>query len=339
MADNDVDPKVDPKVDERGEAHPVTLIAPREVPLGGPRAMTVRRTLPARRHTTIGAFCFLDHYGPDDVSVTGGMDVAPHPHTGLQTVSWLFSGTIEHRDSTGVVELVRPGHLNLMSAGRGVSHSEVSTPETTTLHGVQLWVVLPDETRWGEPGFIHHEPQPVVVDRGLVTVFLGSIGLRGGTVGSPVETHTPLLGAEIVLAPGAHLVLDVDPAFEHGVLADSGPVTVRAGAADPVDVPQDRLAHCPHGSDTLVVETGEQSARVILIGGPPFREEIVMWWNFIGRTHDEVVAAREQWQSEIAGADPERFGRFDFPGDALPAPPLPMVRLLPRGSRHTRGDA
>ncbi|WP_343232076.1 pirin family protein, partial [Mycolicibacterium sp. CBMA 361] len=117
----------------------IEILEPREVPLGGPRAMQVRRTLPQRERSLVGAWCFVDHYGPEDVRTRPGMDVAPHPHTGLQTVSWLFSGEIEHRDSHGMHEMVRPGELNLMSAGAGICHSEVSTPATTILHGVQLW--------------------------------------------------------------------------------------------------------------------------------------------------------------------------------------------------------
>lgn len=115
----------------------VQIITSREVPLGGPRAMPVRRTLPQRARSLVGAWCFADHYGPDDVAATGGMDVAPHPHTGLQTVSWLFAGEIEHRDSLGKHAFVRPGELNLMTGGHGIAHSEVSTPATTVLHGVQ----------------------------------------------------------------------------------------------------------------------------------------------------------------------------------------------------------
>ena len=106
----------------------VTVIEPREVPLGGLRAMNVRRTLPSRGRTMVGAWCFLDHYGPDDVAETGGMVVSAHPHTGLQTVSWLFSGEIEHRDSAGHRAIVRPGEVNLMTAGRGISHTEVLHP-------------------------------------------------------------------------------------------------------------------------------------------------------------------------------------------------------------------
>src|SRR5688572_17921795 len=133
-------------------------MTPREVPLGGPRAMTVRRTLPQRGRSLIGAWCFLDHYGPDPVAESGGMSVAPHPHTGLQTVSWLFEGEIEHRDSAGNHAMVLPGEVNLMTAGRGISHSEVSTGATTVLHGAQLWVALPDADRHADPGFEHYAP-------------------------------------------------------------------------------------------------------------------------------------------------------------------------------------
>ena len=117
--------------------------------------MTVRRTPPHRTRSP-GAWCFVDHYGPDDVADTGGMDVAPHPHTGLQTVSWLFEGEIEHRDSGGVHEMVRPGEVNLMTSGAGIAHSEVSTPQTSTLHGVQLWVVLPEADRDAARAFDHY---------------------------------------------------------------------------------------------------------------------------------------------------------------------------------------
>src|SRR5262245_34590659 len=198
------------------------ILEPRDVPLGGPRAMHVRRTLPQRHRSLIGAWCFLDHYGPDEVAVSGGMSVAPHPHTGLQTVSWLFTGEVEHRDSAGNHAMVRPGELNLMTAGRGISHSEVSTSATTSLHGAQLWLALPEGARHGDPGFDHYAPEPISGEGWTARVFLGSLlGAR-----SPVPTYTSLLGAEILLDPLTHLALDVDPAYEHGALVDSGVATV-----------------------------------------------------------------------------------------------------------------
>ena len=210
----------------------VEVLTAREVPLGGPRAMTVRRTLPQRHRSLIGAWCFVDHYGPDRVSDTGGMVVAPHPHTGLQTVSWLFTGEVEHTDSAGHHAMVLPGEVNLMTAGRGISHSEVSTDDTDVLHGAQLWVALPDASRDVAPGFTHHAPDPVTGDGWEARVFLGS--LLGDT--SPVETHTPLLGAELLLDAGTVLDLDVDESFEHGVLVDTGVVDVCGQEAKPGDL-------------------------------------------------------------------------------------------------------
>ena len=179
----------------------VEILVPRKVPLGGPRAMDVRRTLPQRQRSLIGAWCFLDHYGPDRVGESGGMQVPRHPHTGLQTVSWLFTGEIEHRDSAGFHAAVRPGEVNLMTAGRGISHSEFSTPGTDILHGAQLWVALPDRARQMEPTFEHYRPDPLTGPGWIMRVFLGSIA--GAT--SPVTTHTALLGAEILMDAGSTL--------------------------------------------------------------------------------------------------------------------------------------
>ncbi|MDF9714569.1 pirin family protein [Nocardioides sp. ChNu-99] len=311
----------------------VELLTPRDVPLGGPRAMLVRRTLPQRQRSLIGAWCFLDHYGPDLVAESGGMSVAPHPHTGLPTVSWLFTGEIEHRDSVGSHAMVRPGEVNLMTAGRGISHSEVSTPGTTTLHGAQLWVALPDAQRDTAPAFQHHAP-PLVTAPGVeARVFLGS--LLGST--SPVATFTPLLGAELVLEPGADLPLDVDPTYEHGVLVDRGAVAVEGLPAAPAD-----LAYVAPGRESLRLVAGPEGARVLVLGGPPFGEAIVMWWNFVGRTHEEVVAYREAWQAQVTAGGPAVVtdsqdvadGRFGVvPDDHLPpipAPPLPNARLRER---------
>jgi redox-sensitive bicupin YhaK (pirin superfamily) len=293
--------------------------------------MRVRRTLPQRERTLVGAWCFADHYGPDEVDQTGGMVVPPHPHTGLQTVSWLFAGEIEHRDSAGHHALVRPGELNLMTGGRGVSHSEVSTPGTTTLHGVQLWVALPDEARDAAADFEHYAPPALDGPGWRASVFLGS--LFGHT--SLVRTATPLLGAEVLLEPGARVELDVDETFEHGVLLDSGSVTVEGQQVKPAE-----LAYVEPGHGSLTLEAMEAS-RLVLLGGPPFGEQIVMWWNFVGRTHEDVLQAREEWQAQItrdgtvvADSQDLHDGRFGIVvGDHLPpipAPPLPAARLKPR---------
>jgi redox-sensitive bicupin YhaK (pirin superfamily) len=298
----------------------VEVVTARDVPLGGPRAMTVRRTLPHRHRSMVGAWCFADHYGPDDVSATGGMDVPPHPHTGLQTVSWLFSGEIEHRDSGGVHALVHPGELNLMTGGHGVCHSETSTPRTTTLHGFQLWLALPEESRGVPRAFQHHVPTPVSRPGTTARVFLGS--LLGET--SPVRTHTPVLGAELLLDAGAAIALDVGADFEHGILVDLGEVSLGGTVLQRSD-----LGFVAPGPTTLeLANTGDGRARVLLLGGPPFPEEIVMWWNFVGRSHEEIEQFRAEWESHA-----ERFGAVvGYPGpvERLPAPALPTARLRPR---------
>ncbi|MGQ1796039.1 pirin family protein [Kocuria oceani] len=306
------------------------LLPPRDVPLGGPRAMTVRRTLPQRRRSLIGSWCFLDHYGPDPVSASGGMRVARHPHTGLATVSLLFTGAIAHQDSAGYRAIVRPGEVNLMVAGRGISHQEFSTPDTDLLHGVQLWYALPDRTRHTAPTFEHYAPEPVPGPGSLLRVYLGTLA---GSV-SPVRTHTPpLLAAEIALDAGARLELEVDPAFEHGVLLDAGDL-----ALDGDPVPADHLAYLPPGRARLVLEAGSLPVRALLIGGEPLGERIVMWWNFVGRSHEEVASYRAAWQAEIGaepaptGAADPRFGPYPEGQPApLPAPALPTVPLRPRG--------
>lgn len=309
----------------------VEVLTPRDVPLGGPRAMTVRRTLPQRTRSLIGAWCFADHYGPDDVADTGGMDVAPHPHIGLQTVSWLFTGEIEHRDSLGSHAFVRPGELNLMTGGHGIAHTEVSTPDTTVLHGVQLWVALPDAHRDAPRDFQHHAPAPVDLRGAEIRVFLGS--LAGSA--SPVRTFTPLLGAELVLRPGAEVSLAVDPAFEHGLLVDTGELRF-AGTV----LRRAELGYLEPGFGhlTLTNDSDTDPARAILLGGPPFEEEIVMWWNFIGRSHADVARAREDWTAELArpagqqGLGKPRFGEVEgYDGEPLPAPELPSVPLRARG--------
>jgi redox-sensitive bicupin YhaK (pirin superfamily) len=304
---------------------PLEILEPREVPLGGPRAMTVHRTLPQRRRSTIGAWCFIDHYGPDDVSQRAGMQVPPHPHTGLQTVSWLFSGEIEHRDSIGSHAFIEPGELNLMTAGRGIAHSEVSTPRTTILHGAQLWLALPTAVREREPAFENTVPTPFDLGGATVRVFIGSLG--GVSASSTV--YSQLVGAQLDLPPSTSLDLIVESGFEHGVLLDSGDLTVEG-----VELPHRHLGYLEPGR-ALIRLSSAGGARLLLLGGVPLGEQLVMWWNFIGRSHDEVVAYRDAWQREVVGG-PDETGPFTsvpgFNAGGLPAPELPTVRLKPRAN-------
>lgn len=313
-----------------GEVAPgVEVVEPREVPLGGPRAMHVRRTLPSRHRSLVGPFCFADHYGPDAVEATGGMDVAPHPHTGLQTVTWLFEGRVLHRDALGSVQTIEPGQLNLMTAGHGICHSEEGTrrrfPDQTTLHGVQLWTALPSSARDGERDFEHVAGVPSsTLDGATVQVFMGS--LAGVT--SPARAYSPLVAAQLDLPAGAHVRLPVDPTFEHAVLLDTGDLEVAGHPLAP-----SWLTYLSPGRDVVELRAGASPARAVLVGGTPFEEDVLMWWNFVGRTHEEVVEARETWQAAVRGEDAglARFGQVTgYDGGPLPAPALPHVRLRPR---------
>ena len=309
------------------------LLEPREVPLGGLRGIQVRRTLPHRDRTMVGAWCFVDHFGPTATP----MDVPPHPHCGLQTVTWIFDGEVEHRDSEGNVQPIHPGEVNLMTAGHGISHSEVSRSQT--LRGVQLWVAQPDAERDSEGGFDHFVTPvtelPVMAGTATARVFVGE--LEGAS--SPVRTFSALVGAEVHLVPGTAVDLTVDPAFEHGVLLDDGALTIAPGDAteeEALALQQAELGIIDAGREHLRFMTGDEPARAILIGGTPLDEDLMMWWNFVARTHDEIVAARDEWQAESG-----RFGQVEGyagPIDRIPAPDLPPVRLKPHRARgHARG--
>ena len=305
------------------EPEPGSVLLPgHDVPLG--RYTTVRRLLPHRQRRMVGAWCFVDHFGPEDVRGRPGMQIAPHPHTGLQTLTWLVEGEVLHRDSLGSEQLVRPGQVNLMTAGRGIAHSEQSPPEHPPgMHGVQLWAALPDATRHAAPAFEHHAELPVLpAGAARTTVVVGELaGAR-----SPASVRTPLLAVEVLLPQPQELELPLQEGFEHGVLALSG-----SAAVDGTDVAPGSLLHLEPGRSALRISSGAP-ARLLLLGGEPFEEPLVMWWNFVARTHEEVVAARRDWEAGRFGEVP---GAHAAP---LPAPAMPAVRLKAR-DRHgsTRG--
>jgi len=298
---------------------PASVLLPgHDVPLG--RYTTVRRILPQRARRMVGAWCFVDQFGPDDVLGRPGMQVPPHPHTGLQTVSWLVQGEILHRDSLGSLQTIKPGQLNLMTAGHGISHSEETPVEhPPIMQGLQLWVALPEEARHQEPRFEHHPALPAATRDGVTTtVVVGSLGdLR-----SPARVHTPLLGAELGLEPGARSALPLRADFEYGVLVLDGAAEVGGTALVPGS-----LLYLGEGLTSLTIASAD-GARVFLLGGEPFDEPLVMWWNFVARTDGEIRRARDDW---MAG---DRFGEVrGYAGDALPAPPLPTTPLKVR-DRH-----
>ncbi|GHG26807.1 pirin family protein [Streptomyces zaomyceticus] len=298
-------------------AEPVReLLSPRRVQLG--ESTEVRRLLPNLGRRMVGAWAFVDHYGPDDIADEPGMQVPPHPHMGLQTVSWLHEGEVLHRDSTGSLQTVRPRELGLMTSGRAISHSEESPrPHARFLHGAQLWVALPDAHRHVEPHFEHHADLPRVTAPGLTaTVVLGE--LDGAT--SPGTTYTPLVGADLALAAGTEANLPLDPDFEYAVLAMSGEVHV-----DGVPVLPGSMLYLGCGRSELPLRAASD-AGLMLLGGEPFEEEIVMWWNFVARKDEEIREAREAWMTS------DRFGEVKgYDGDRLDAPEVPAAHLKARG--------
>jgi quercetin 2,3-dioxygenase len=302
------------------------LLEPRKVWLG--KTTQVRRLLPHKERRMVGAWCFVDHYGPDDVRDRLGMWVPPHPHTGLQTVSWLFDGEVLHRDSVGSQAFVRPGELNLMTSGDGIAHSEESPGDhDPILHGVQLWVALPDpDRRSAAAAFAQHRDLPVAELPGArATVLVGEVaGVR-----SPAHSFTPLVGAEVSVEPGATARLPLTREFEYAALVVDGPLTVAGEVLD-----RGQMLYVGRDRDHLDVSAGGDS-RLMLLGGEPFEEQLVMWWNFIGRTHEEIVQARDQWMAGLAAGHDERFGVVHgFDGDPLPAPEMPTTRLRARGRTH-----
>ena len=254
--------------------------------------MRIRRALPSRQRRMIGAWCFLDHFGPLDATTGRGLRVGPHPHTGLQTFTWPMAGEIFHRDSLGSEQLIRPGAVNLMTAGRGISHSEESPDvRSPLLHGAQLWIALPDRVRHREPAFEHYPSVPSLPRDGFqLTVMCGeALGER-----SPVRVHTPMLGLELLSVGDARTTLPLRTDFEHAVLVLEGTLAVDGEALEP-----GTLLVLPTGRDRLPVQATAAS-RALLIGGEPFPEEILMWWNFIGRGKDEITQYVRDWN---AGAD------------------------------------
>ncbi len=303
---------------EATAAGPVLDLLPgKEVLLG--ESTRVRRLLPTLGRRMVGAWAFVDHYGPDDVASGAGMQVAPHPHTGLQTVSWLLEGSVHHRDSLGSDVEFGPGQLALMTAGHGIAHSEQSpVHHPRLLHGAQLWVVLPDADRETAPAFEHHATLPGFTSDGLTaTVLMGDFG--GAT--SPGTAFTPLVGVDLDLTAGADVEVPLDPDFEYGLLASSG-------TADVEGAPLERgaMLYLGTGRRSLRLRAPEAS-RLLLLGGEPFEEQIVMWWNFVGRSGEEIADYAEQWNAED-----DRFGAVvGYDGDRLSAPPLPPVPLRARG--------
>lgn len=287
------------------------IVPPRQVKLTTRTEVDIKRSIPQPALRRIGAWVFIDHFGP--TKQVDGMVVARHPHTGLQTVTWPFAGEVEHRDSEGSIQVLRPSELNLMTAGSGISHSELSLVGPSSLHAAQLWLALPESARNVEPYFEHHAELPVIsFGDSQAKVFIGTLGAAT----SPATIYSPLVGAELQVF--GEMRLPLNPLFEHGVLVVSGEIEVNGQS-----VSVDDLIYLEVGEEATVTGNGV----ALLLGGEPFKEHIVMWWNFIGRSHNEIVTWREAWNAQAA-----EWKNFDDKvGGWIPAPELPNVTLQSRG--------
>ncbi len=280
----------------------------REAKIG--KDAVIKRALPSREKRMIGAWCFLDHAGPVQFLSGQGLNVGPHPHIGLQTFTWMIDGTMLHSDSLGYKQLICPKQVNLMTAGHGIAHAEVAPETETTMHAAQLWIALPDEKRNIPPQFDHYAELPKVSKNGaLIHVLVGDFV----EVTSPVHVHTAMMGADIEAVEDTDIILQLNPAFEYGVIALEQQALVNGHA-----LTQDNMLVIETQNQKLHIQM-QKGSRLLLIGGEPFEQEIILWWNFVARTTEEIKQAREQWMQQDL-----RFGDVpDYEGDRLIAPEMP----------------
>ncbi len=294
--------------DVGGSTPTVTIADSRLAQVGD---LSVRRALPQRTRRTVGAWCFADHFGPATFSGDDRPDVGPHPHMGLQTVTWLVSGELVHRDSLGSEQKIKPGQLNLMSAGKGITHAEeASSPFRGTFHGIQLWIAQPEETRNGDPSFEHHRELPrVYLSNGAATVLVGSFA----GITSPARRDSDHLGIELDLRTGK-AIMPLQRDYEYALIVLSGALAFEGHIIEP-----GHLAYLGDGRDECTIGV-RSPTRAILLGGVPIAEPILMWWNFVGRTRDEMIDAYRHWED-----DDGWFGHVKSRLDRIPVAPPPWM--------------
>lgn len=292
----------------------VTAYPNRETSLG---SLQISRALPIRERRMVGPWCFLDRFGPVSFRDENPMSVPPHPHIGLQTVSWLLEGEVLHTDSLGSEAIVRPGGVNVMTAGRGIAHAEETPPKNSgRLNGVQLWAALPDQHRETTPSFTHVAQVPVLEFKGgTINVFAGT--MHGETV--PAPYFTDILGAEVLVHPSQTLTLELQHPFEHAVLLLDGD-----GTLESQPLSQNTLYYLGPCRESLEVQS-QTGSKLLLIGGPPFPSKVLMWWNFVARTPEEIRQARSDWEAhrrfgEVTGTDLPRLSSPDLARFASPNP-------------------
>ncbi|KAB2926554.1 MAG: pirin family protein [Dechloromonas sp.] len=271
--------------------------------------MTVRRALPTRQRRMVGAWCFLDHLGPLQFDAGQGMHVGAHPHTALQTFTWLIEGEVLHRDSLGSEQVIRPGQVNLMTAGRGIVHSEDTLAEVRRLHAAQLWIALPASAADCPPAFAHYPELPRWQQGNcLVTLLAGTFA--GRTMAA--RFHSPLVGLDLFAPVACRTELPLEPDFEYAILPLTGEMLLdgeRFGA--------DEFAWLGRRRSPIVIEQSAGS-RLLLLGGEPFAEPVHMWWNFVGHSRQAIIDAQRDWETGSP-----RFGSVAGRETRLPAPPLP----------------
>ena len=305
---------VDLEEDGSGLCEHVEVREGRRADVGG---LDVVRVLPTKGRRTVGAWCFVDLLGPVDMDDPDPLEVGPHPHIGLSTVTWLLEGEALHTDSLGTEQVIRAGQLNLMTAGHGISHAELAAHPP--FRGAQLWIAQPEGTRHGTSAFEHHAELPRVELAGSggtseATLLVGGLAGGHGGVRSPARADTPLVGADVLLAPGATTV-PLDAASEHAVAPIDAPVLVGGHVVEPGS-----LALLPAGLDEVVLTVRQGGARILLLGGEPLESPVVMWWNFVARDRDEITAAWRSWN-----ARDERFGTVASPLARIEAPAPPWI--------------
>jgi redox-sensitive bicupin YhaK (pirin superfamily) len=288
-----------------------TLIVPRARDIGG---FEVRRALPAPRRRMVGPFVFFDQMGPAEFLTGQGIDVRPHPHIGLATVTYLFRGEVQHRDSLGSSQVIHPGAVNWMVAGKGITHSERTSGETRAsaheLFGIQTWVALPEAEEDAAPSFSHHARHdlPEIADAGAsLRLILG----RAYGEAAPAQVFSDLFYADVVLAPGARAPLP-DDHEDRGLYVVEGSISVAGQTFDAAQM----MVFRP--GDRITVAGGERGARLILLGGESVGPRFV-WWNFVASSQERIEAAKAEWRKADWGR-----GRFDLPPDDrdefIPAP-------------------
>ncbi|MDD2547756.1 MAG: pirin family protein [Burkholderiaceae bacterium] len=296
-------------------AGPLSLSAPtldhiavRTAELG--EGLAIGRALPTRQRRMVGAWCFLDHLGPVDLSGSQGMHVGAHPHTGLQTFTWMLEGQILHRDSLGSEQVIRPGQVHLMTAGRGIAHTEDSLPGASRLHAAQLWIALPPDCAEVAPAFDHYPHLPAWTQDGVCCTLLA--GAFAGHV-APTRLYSPLVGLDLASAQAGQTVLALEPGFEYALLPLEGRVHIGGEAFD-----ARTLAYLGTGRASLGLGL-EAGSRCLLLGGTPWEVPITMWWNFVGPSRASIAQAQADW-----AAGSPRFGPVPGGEDRrLAAPPWP----------------